>query len=76
MNGSISATGISGASCFCYLLCCMFWWNPFLWLLKNKMDQLLELRCYFSVLEKIDTVQQDDYLDIVNGNTAARSRTA
>lgn len=59
-----------------YLLYCMFWWNPFLWLLKNKMDQLLELRCDFSVLEKIDTVQQDDYLDIVNGNTAARSRTA
>ena len=60
----------------CYLLCCVFWWNPFLWLLKNKMDQLLELRCDFSVLKKIDRSQQDDYLDIVNGNTAARSRTA
>ena len=60
----------------CYLLCCVFWWNPFLWLLKNKMDQLLELRCDFSVLKKTDRSQQDDYLDIVNGNTAARSRTA
>lgn len=49
----------------CYLLCCMFWWNPFLWLLKNKMDQLLELRCDFSVLKKIDRSQQDDYYEML-----------
>ena len=59
----------------CYLLCCVFWWNPFLWLLKNKMDQLLELRCDFSVLEKIDTVQQDDYYEMLLGTyRAAREK--
>ena len=59
----------------CYLLCCVFWWNPFLWLLKNKMDQLLELRCDFSVLEKIDTFQQDDYYEMLLGTyRAAREK--
>ena len=27
----------------CYLLCCLFWWNPFMWMLKGKLDQLLEV---------------------------------
>lgn len=42
---------------------------------QEMMDQLLELRCDFSVLEKIDTVQQDDYYEMLLGTyRAAREK--
>lgn len=46
---------------FCYLLCCLFWWNPLIWLLKSKMDQLLELRCDRAVLSKLSKEEQVAY---------------
>lgn len=49
----------------CYLLCCIFWWNPFLWLLKNKMDQLLELRCDYAVLAKLKKEECADYYTVL-----------
>lgn len=45
----------------CHLLCCVFWWNPFLWLLKKKLDQLLELRCDYSVLKSLSREEQVNY---------------
>ena len=45
----------------CYLLCCLFWWNPLMWILKKNVDQLLEVRCDFSVLRKLEKEEQVDY---------------
>lgn len=50
------------------LFCCVFWWNPFVYLLQNDITEILELKCdrvctagfskmqkvgYLSILEKI-----------------------
>ena len=48
-----------------YLLCCLFWWNPFIWILKSKMDQLLELRCDYAVLAKLKKEECADYYTVL-----------
>lgn len=58
----------------CYLLCCLFWWNPFMWMLKGKLDQLLEVRCDFSVLRKLKKSEQVDYYSMLLNAYRSSSR--
>ncbi len=48
-----------------YGFCCVFWWNPVMWLLKWQLDQLLELRCDFKVLEKLPEEKRDSYYEML-----------
>lgn len=48
-----------------YGFCCVFWWNPVMWLLKRQLDQLLELRCDFKVLEKLPEEERDSYYEML-----------
>ena len=49
----------------CYLLCCLLWWNPLMWMLKGKLDQFLEVRCDFGVLRKLEKGEQEDYYSML-----------
>lgn len=64
-----------------YGFCCVFWWNPVMWLLKRQLDQLLELRCDFKVLEKLPEEERDSYYEMLlrtyramQGNAPAKDR--
>lgn len=35
------------------ILCCLLWWNPAVYFLRNNVDQLLELRCDRRVCQKL-----------------------
>lgn len=48
-----------------YGFCCVFWWNPVMWLLKRQLDQLLELRCDFKVLEELPEEERDSYYEML-----------
>ncbi len=40
----------------------VFWWNPFIYLLKTDIRRILELKCDLSVITNITEEQRTDYL--------------
>lgn len=47
------------------VLCIVFWWNPFVYLLKKDLNQSIEIRCDQSVVKKIAPEERKDYLSII-----------
>lgn len=47
---------------FCQIFCCIFWWNPFVYLLRRELERALEYRCDRVVTEKMDGTQVAAYL--------------
>ena len=43
----------------------LFWWNPFVYLLKSDIRQILEIRCDLSVISGISEKQRIDYLKTI-----------
>jgi beta-lactamase regulating signal transducer with metallopeptidase domain len=44
------------------MLCCVFWWNPLVYLLKKDLDQALELKCDFKTTSGLDKKSRLNYL--------------
>ncbi len=47
------------------LLCIVFWWNPFLYLLKKDLNQSMEIRCDQTVVHTIGRLKRRDYLEVI-----------
>lgn len=47
------------------LLCCIFWWNPLVYLLREQVEETLEVRCDFCVLAQLDEEQRDLYSQMI-----------
>lgn len=49
------------------LICCLFWWNPFVYLLYINMEQTLELKCDLKVIDylHLDGEKQKEYLSVL-----------
>ena len=47
------------------LFCCYMWWNPFVYLLRIKMEETLELNCDNSVMAVIKTSERVSYLETI-----------
>lgn len=45
-----------------HLFCCIFWWNPAVYLLKKDIGQILEIRCDFKATEKFSKREKLQYL--------------
>lgn len=45
-----------------HLFCCIFWWNPAVYLLKRDVSQVLEIRCDIKVTEKFSKKERLEYL--------------
>ena len=58
-----------------HMYCFMFWWNPFVHLLKADIDFILEIKCDNNVYAKLDTMSRLDYAKAVN-DCARRARKA
>ena len=48
-----------------YILCCIFWWNPFVYLMKKDLDKSLEKKCDLSIVEKLSIYESADYLQTI-----------
>lgn len=47
------------------VLCAIYWWNPFVYLLKKDINQTLEIRCDDLVIKEILPNQRADYLSVL-----------
>ena len=45
------------------ILCVIYWWNPFVYILQRKISDMLELRTDFSVVEGISKKDRVAYVD-------------
>jgi len=58
------------------VLCIVFWWNPFVYLLKVDLNQTLEIKCDFSVVDTLEKSKRVIYLqtmfDLMKGTNENR----
>lgn len=47
------------------VLCAVFWWNPFVYLLRKDLDQTLELKCDLAVTGKSGKEERIKYLETI-----------
>ena len=45
--------------------CCIFWWNPILYLLVKDLDQSLEIKCDLCITEKLSSIETSEYLQTI-----------
>ncbi len=50
---------------FISLISSVFWWNPFVHILKNELSQTLELRCDLSIISRMDNENRLIYLESI-----------
>ena len=43
----------------------MFWWNPLVYLLQNLVVDILEERCDFGVMSRLDPDERQEYLEML-----------
>lgn len=48
-----------------HVFCCIFWWNPLVYLLRQDLDQMLEIKCDLAVAETMDKSERGDYLKTI-----------
>lgn len=46
-------------------LCAVYWWNPFVYLLKKDLSQSMEIRCDSMLTQKMDRQERADYLAVM-----------
>lgn len=50
---------------FLEILCCIFWWNPVVYLLKSSLGQALEVKCDLRVTKALGEAETSAYLQTV-----------
>lgn len=50
---------------FINILCAIYWWNPFVYLLKKDINQSLEIRCDQAVVKSLDKNERAEYLSVI-----------
>ncbi len=48
-----------------YFLCSVFWWNPFVHLLRRELDHILEIQCDLSITSQMDEQRRISYLESI-----------
>lgn len=47
------------------IFCCLFWWNPIVYLMKKDLHQTIELRCDRAVLQEIGNGSKVAYMEVL-----------
>lgn len=53
---------------FCNILYVIFWWNPFIYVLKQEASELIEFHCDRQLAEQLSEREVVDYLQILRDN--------
>lgn len=48
-----------------HIFCCIFWWNPVVYLLKKDLDQTIEIKCDLTVTRSMDKNEVASYLAVI-----------
>lgn len=48
-----------------HLFCCIYWWNPIVYLLKKDLDKILEIKCDLCVTEMMKKTDKAAYLTTI-----------
>ena len=54
--------------------CCIFWWNPFAYLLKSDLDLTLEMKCDLSTTKGFSDEQVLSYVETLKNRSVTRKR--
>ena len=57
-----------------HLYCCIFWWNPFSYLLKYDLGFTLEMKCDLSAAQGLSDLQVNKYFDALTRNCHKREK--
>lgn len=47
------------------ILCAFYWWNPFVYFLRNSMEKSFELRCDYMVIKDLNYKETAEYLETI-----------
>ncbi len=47
------------------LFCCLYWWNPAVYLLRKDISQMLELKCDLTVTQQFSLKEKTEYCSII-----------
>ncbi len=47
------------------LICCIYWWNPIVYLLRKDLGQTLEIKCDLEVTRNMGNGEKADYLEVI-----------
>lgn len=47
------------------IMCCIYWWNPFVYLLKRDLEQTLEIKCDLAVTAAMKREERAAYLEVI-----------
>ena len=50
---------------FLQIFCCIYWWNPCVYLLQKEMDQALEIKCDLTVTKAMNKEGKISYLNTI-----------
>lgn len=56
------------------IFCCVFWWNPAVYLLQTDLEQTLEIKCDLSVTKEMDKPETARYLGVILSEMKRASR--
>lgn len=45
-----------------HLYCCIFWWNPMIYLIQRELSQILEIKCDLGVTDCMENCRKAEYL--------------
>ena len=48
-----------------HFMCCIYWWNPIVYLLRLDLEQTLEIKCDLAVTRQLNSKQRADYLETI-----------
>ncbi len=48
-----------------HFMCCIYWWNPIVYLLRVDLEQTLEIKCDLTVTRHLNSEQRADYLQTI-----------
>lgn len=57
-----------------HIYCCIFWWNPFSYLLKHDLGFTLEMRCDLSVAKDFTDQQKAAYFETLTANCCQKAK--
>ncbi|MBQ9514782.1 MAG: hypothetical protein IJR57_01605 [Ruminococcus sp.] len=55
------------------IYCCIFWWNPFAYLLKSDLDVSLEMKCDLNATKDFSDAEKLTYIETLKNRSVARS---
>ncbi len=48
-----------------YTFCCVYWWNPLVYLIRRDIDGLLEIKCDLVVTKEMTEAKKARYLEVI-----------